>query len=156
MTLSMTHRRAWLAGLAIATALTVPEMASALPLEGSGELQIVSQTPVATGVRLELDATGSATRLGAFTRVEELILDPISNRFAGTVTFTAAKGDTLSGAVSGAFVGPATATGSYEWTSGTGRFEHPTGSALFVVTTSDGVHFAVQFRGDVSVVSANP
>jgi hypothetical protein len=56
--------------------------------------------------------------------------------------------------VAGSFVGPGTATGTYQWTSGSGRFSHPIGNALFVVTSLDGVSFTVQFKG--SLASAQP
>ena len=139
-------------GIAVALLVSLPWMASAGSFEGSAEGQVTGQTPVPTGVQLDVEASGTATRLGSFTRTETLVLDPVTNTFSGGVTFTDEAGDTLVGTVAGAFVSAGAATGTYEWTSGTGRFEHPVGSARFVVNTLDGVHLKVEFKGTLSLI----
>jgi hypothetical protein len=139
-------------GLATTLLVLLPWAAAAGPFEGSAQGAITAQAPVPAGVQLEITASGAANRMGPFSRVEVLTLDPVTNTFSGAVTFTDSNGDTLHGTVAGAFVSPGAATGSYEWTSGTGRFEHPLGTARFVVTSTDGVHFSVQFKGSLSLI----
>ncbi len=138
--------------MVLAALLGVTTAASAggrLPFHGRAEGAMTSATPVALGVSLQVESTGEATRLGRFTRTEVLLLDPTTNTFAGLVAFTTASGDRLTGLVSGGFVSPASATGTYQFTGGTGRFAGATGWASFSLTTEDGVHFSVVFKGFV-------
>jgi hypothetical protein len=128
---------------------TAADASGRLPIWGHAEGGLTSATPVALGLSLQVESAGEATRLGRFTRTEVLLLDPTTNTFAGLVTFTAASGDTLSGLVSGGFVSAASATGTYQFTGGTGRFAGATGRASFSLTTEDGVHFSVSFKGFV-------
>ena len=72
-----------------------------------------------------------------------LLFNPVMGTVAGSMVFTAANGDRLSGVVAGGFSSPTTAVGTYTFTRGTGRFENATGSAGFSVVTPDGVQFAV-------------
>jgi hypothetical protein len=67
----------------------------------------------------------------------------------------AANGDQLFGSVVGGFISPNTATGIYAFTGGTGRFANATGGAEFVISTPDGVHFSVEFKGTLSSVGSN-
>ena len=108
------------------------------------------------GLSIQIQAEGEATRLGRFTRTEQLLLDPVSSTFSGLIVFTAASGDTLAGTVQGGFVSATSATGTYTFTNGTGRFTGVSGSAAFALTTPDGVSFAVDFSGTVSSSGRGP
>ena len=143
-------------GFMLALFVALPCLANADVFQGAATGQITGQTPVRSGVKLEISAAGSATRIGDFTRVEVLTLNPETGNFFGNVTFTSSAGDTLTGIVSGVFVAAGTATGTYEWTAGSGRFRNATGTARFVVTSTDGIHFTAQFKGLVTSVRANP
>ncbi len=136
--------------LAVCATLGVSTVASAdraVPFHGRATGAITAVTPGTLGVSLEVAATGTATRLGPFTRQEVLLLDPTTNTFAGLVSFTAANGDRLIGHVTGGFVSPTTATGRYTFVGGTGRFTGTTGKAAFSLESSDGVNFVVEFGG---------
>jgi hypothetical protein len=120
-----------------------------LPFRGRAEGAVTSATPVALGVSIQVESQGEATHLGRFTRTEVLLLDPTTNTFAGLIAFTLANGDTLTGLVSGGFVSPTSATGTYQFTGGTGRFAGASGWAAFSLTTEDGVQFSVAFKGAI-------
>ena len=126
-----------------------------VPLKGSAEGAVVSTTPVPEGVLLRTLAGGRATHLGRFTREEMLVLNPSTGTLTGTLVFTAANGDRLSGAVAAQFTSPTTVVGTITFTGGTGRFLNASGEADAIVSTADGVHFAVEFDGRVSSVGAN-
>ncbi len=149
-------KRALGVGIALALFVALPGVASAEVFQGSALGQVTGQTPVRGGVKLEITATGTATRIGQFTRTEVLTLNPETGSFYGNVSFTNGAGDTLTGFVTGAFVSAGTATGTYEWTSGTGRFRNPVGTARFVVTSTDGVHFTAEFKGLLTLVRTAP
>lgn len=139
--------------LTICTILSLVGTASAepaVPFHGRAWGAITGLTPAALGVTLDVSATGAATRIGAFTRQESLVLDPVSNTFAGLIRFTTANGDTLLGQVTGAFVAPGTATGRYRFTGGTGRFATASGKATFSLSSPDGVNFRVEFKGHLT------
>lgn len=123
------------------------------PFRGSAEGVVTAATPVALGVQLQVESRGEATRLGPFTRTEVLLLDPATNTFAGLIAFTFANGDTLTGLVSGGFVSPTSATGTYVFTGGTGRFANAGGWASFSLTSEDGAHFSVAFKGKLDGTS---
>jgi hypothetical protein len=143
--------RAPIALLLLLLALSSPLLAAGdVPIQGSGRGSVTGVEPVAEGVAMTTTSTGRASHLGSYRRTEELVLDPASGQFTGEVIFTAANGDTLHAEVSGIFVSPTTATGTYTFDGGTGRFEGADGEAAFVVYSSDGVHFKVLFRGAVS------
>lgn len=136
--------------LAVCATFGVSSVASAdraVPFHGRATGAITAVTPGTLGVSLEVAATGTATRLGQFTRQEVLLLDPTTNTFAGLVTFTAANGDRLIGQVTGGFVSPTTATGRYTFVGGTGRFSGVTGKAAFSLESPDGANFVVEFGG---------
>lgn len=139
----------FLATLISATVAT-PLFAQDLPLQGTGSGSVIAVAPVADGVEMTATATGRSSQLGKFSRHEVLVLDPVSGQFTGEVLFTAANGDTLHALVEGIFVSPTTATGTYTFDGGSGRFGQALGEASFVIYTSDGVHFKVQFRGVVT------
>ena len=146
----------WLALLLTLSLGFSPALAAdQVPLKGNGQGAIVGATPVPAGLALSVVAAGQATHLGNFSRVENLLFNPTAGTLAGTIVFTAANGDQLAGIVSGSFIAQTTAAGAYTFTGGTGRFQNAAGSASFVVSTSDGVHFTVEFQGTLSSVGAN-
>src|SRR4051812_20358978 len=74
-----------------------------VPFKGSAEGAIVSASPDPAGLLVTVIADGNATHLGRFSREEVLILNPGTGTIAGTIVFTAANGDQLSGLVAGQF-----------------------------------------------------
>ena len=130
--------------------VTLVQIANAgVPFKGSGTGGIVDAQPGPTGdLIITAHAQGNATHLGNYSRVETIVLAP-SGTFTGTVTFTAANGDQLSADIAGGFTSAATASGSYTFTGGTGRFENATGTAYFSVALTDPVHFTVEFNGSI-------
>src|SRR5688572_26570622 len=136
----------YLALLAAVTVVYAPQGARAsddVPFKGKAEGAIVNAVPDPAGLLVTVIAQGNATALGRFSREEVLVLNPVAGTVTGTIVFTAANGDTLSGVVAGQFSSPATAAGTYTFTDGTGRFENATGEAVFSLATADGVQFTV-------------
>ena len=126
---------------------------SASPLRADGDRPFRgSAAGIVTGVvppnGLVIEATGTATHLGRFTREELLFLGP-DGSLAGEIVFTAANGDQLWVDVAGGFISPTTAVGTYTVTGGTGRFRGATGGAAFEAFTPDGVHVQVTFEGTI-------
>lgn len=125
-----------------------------VPFKGNAKGAIVNAVPEATGILLTVHAVGRATHLGFFFREETLHFNPAAGTINGTVIFTAANGDQLFGNVSGGFVSPTQATGTYTLTSGTGHFANASGEADFVVTTPDGSNFTAEFEGRISYTAS--
>ena len=126
-----------------------------VPFQGRAEGAATSVSPDPAGVVLTVLTEGNATSLGRFSRDETVLFNPLTGSLTGVIVFTAANGDQLFGTVEGGFVSPTTATGTYLFTGGTGRFVNATGSADFVVTTPDGIHLSVEFKGTISSVGSN-
>jgi hypothetical protein len=142
--------------LAAATLAAYPAWASdQVPFQGTAEGATTSVSPAPAGIVLTVQANGNATHLGQFSREEVVLFNPLAGTLTGTVVFTAANGDQLSGTVAGGFVSPTTATGTYTFTGGTGRFANASGAADFILSTPDGVHFSVTFEGTLSSVGSN-
>ena len=129
--------------------------AETVPFKGNAEGAIVSASPDAAGLLLRVLAEGDVTHLGRCSREEVLLLNPGTGTIAGTIVFTAANGDELSGVVAGQFTSPTTVAGTYLFTGGTGRFENATGEADFSLATADGIHFTVEFAGSIASVGAS-
>jgi hypothetical protein len=128
--------------------LALPLRAEAgTPFIGKAKGQITGFLPGPGGVAITTFAEGHTTQLGRFSREENLLLDPNTGAFTGIIVFTAANGDKLFGTVTGNFISPTDAVGSYTFTGGTRRFKLASGGADFVVASSDGIHFNVTFRG---------
>lgn len=125
--------------------------AKEVPMRGSGTGQITGMTPGPTGVSITATGEGVATHLGKFTRTEEILLDPNTFTFTGTLTFVAADGSELSCSFQGAFIAANEAAGTYTFTGGTGRFEGATGTADFSVVQSDPVNFSFGFGGTIEM-----
>ena len=126
-----------------------------VPFQGNAQGATVSVSPDPGGVVLAVRAEGNATQLGRFSREETILFNPATGTLTGLIVFTAANGDQLFGTVEGGFVSATVATGTYTFTGGTGRFQNASGEADFSLSTSDGVHFAVEFDGSLSSVGAN-
>lgn len=97
------------ASIALAV-LVIPGLAGSalgaqpLPLKGSLEGRLVSRTPVNPPVVFDIfEITGNSTQLGKFELVIEVVVDfgarPVTG--AGTLTITAANGDTVVADISG-------------------------------------------------------
>ena len=146
--------------LAVAALVVAAQLSwgvNGVPFRGRAEGAITNVTPdPGGGVVLTIVTEGIATHLGRFSRDEELLLDPSTNTFTGNIVFTAANGDQLVAAVVGGFISQTTATGSYTFNGGSGRFANATGEAAFTASTSDGVHVTVEFTGTLqSIGGAN-
>ena len=105
-------------------------------------------TGIAPDGAIVAEATGHATHLGDFTRIEHVYMAP-DGTICGSVTFTAANLDELWVDFEGSFTSRTTAGGTYTFTGGTGRFTDATGTASFSATLPDGVHIAVSFDGSI-------
>jgi hypothetical protein len=125
-----------------------------VPFKGRATGAIVSIVPTPEGLVFTVHASGNATQLGHYTRVEELLLNPATGSFTGTIDFTAANGDTLSVTLVGQFISATTAVGTYTIVGGAGRFAGATGGASFEAVTPDGVQVSVDFSGTISSVGS--
>ncbi len=123
-----------------------------VPLRGSAAGSVVAVEPTPAGVHLTAHASGQATQLGHYTRVEELLLDPGTGSITGSIVFTAANHDELHVTLVGGFISPTTAVGTYTVVGGTGRFAGATGSAAFEAVTPDGIRMNARFEGTISNV----
>jgi hypothetical protein len=127
----------------------------AVPFKGNAQGAITSATPAPGGVLVTVLADGYATQLGKFSREEVLLLNPVTGSAVGTIVFTAANGDQLSGVVTAQFTSPTTLVATYTFTGGTGRFADATGEAQALLSTPDGAHFTAEFEGSVTSVGIN-
>jgi hypothetical protein len=101
--------RRFVASIALAVLVVAGLAGSALggqplPFKGSLEGTLVSRTPVNPPVVFDIfEITGNSTQLGQFEMLIEVVVDfgtrPVTG--AGTITFTAANGDTLVADTSG-------------------------------------------------------
>lgn len=144
-----------LAAIALAFPTHSTSAKDQVPFHGSAEGAIVSVSPDPGGVVLTVLAGGNATHLGQFSREETILFNPETGVLTGLVVFTAANGDQLFGTVEGGFVSDSEATGTYTFMGGTGRFKNASGEADFSLSSSDEVHFTVEFDGILSSVGAN-
>jgi hypothetical protein len=123
-----------------------------VPMKGTAAGAVVAVQPEPAGVRLTIHSSGNATHLGQYTRVEELLLDPGTGTFTGTIVFVAANSDELWANVVGGFISPTTAVGQYAFVGGTGRFAAASGDATFQAESPDGIQLSVRFVGTLSSV----
>jgi hypothetical protein len=132
-----------LAGLALAApAGHAVERSFHLVEEGT----VAFDGPNATSV-----GTGRATHLGRFTLCRSgTFSDPVGSvlQFDGQATLVAANGDELRSSIEGT-LDTATGTGllTYEWTGGTGRFQHATGTTTWRVVVRPDLTFSVVADG---------
>lgn len=125
---------------------TVANKDTTTPFKGTADAVVTAAQPEADGLHLTLTESGQATHLGAFTRVENLVVHA-DGTITGTGTFTAANGDQLFTTVNGGFTSPTTVAGTYTSVGGTGRFADANATASFTGVTPDGIHVAVTFDG---------
>ena len=144
-----------LAAMTLACAVPAAWAKDQVPFQGSADGAIANASPDPGGVVLTVLAEGNATHLGRFSREETVLFNPVTGTLTGLVVYTAASGGQLFGTVVGGFISPTAATGTYTFTGGTGRFANATGGAAFVISTPDGIHFSVEFKGTLSSVGSN-
>jgi hypothetical protein len=150
-------RTARIGALAVLLTALVAGAASAVanhfvPLRGSAAGSVVGVAPTPEGLlEFTIVASGHATQLGHFDRVERLFLDPGTGAFTGSIRFVAANSDVLDVTMVGAFA-PPLATGTYTVAGGSGRFAGATGSAAFQAFTPDLVQMSARFDGLISTV----
>jgi hypothetical protein len=154
---NITSRLARVFALALLLPALVTGVASAVdggtvPLRGSAAGSVVDVTATADGVLLTIHASGHATQLGNFRRVEELLLDPSTGTFTGSIVFRAANQDQLHVTMVGGFVSQTAAVGTYTVIGGTGRFAQASGSASFEAVSPDGVQMSARFNGTISSI----
>lgn len=150
--MSAMHRKVAI-GLALGALFAqglVPASEAAVPFRGRAQGAATSFAPGPAGIALAVTAQGTATQLGLFSREEHVVLNPAAGSLTGDFAFTAANGDQLVGTLTGQFVSPSTATGTYTFRGGTGRFASSTGTADFVLSTPDGLNFSVIFEGSLN------
>ena len=134
-----------LLGLALIGVVSLTTLAGPRPFH-LVEHGLISATPRdASGAVLDVVASGggTATHLGAITVQRTATLTATATPgvfdFKGEATLIAATGETLTSTITGTFnaaVGHADLV--YEWTGGTGRFEHATGTTFWSVDVADG------------------
>jgi hypothetical protein len=113
-----------------------------------GKLIVTPHDASGTVLDVVAEGTGTATHLGAITVQRTATLTATATPgvfdFNGEATLTAASGEILTTTITGTFnaaVGHADLI--YEWTGGTGRFEHATGTTFWSVDVADGKYDVV-------------
>ncbi|MCA8948556.1 MAG: hypothetical protein KDE27_03595 [Planctomycetes bacterium] len=97
-------------------------------------------------------ARGTANHLGHWTNSGVLAIDPVTLAATGDATFRAANGDELDATFDGSFdplTGTATAT--FHWNGGTGRFANASGDADFVVVQDPSGSFSFVAAGTLNL-----
>jgi acyl-coenzyme A thioesterase PaaI-like protein len=102
-----------------------------VPMNLSGSGQFISGDG-------DFTASGKASHLGQWTNAGNVqFAEPDADgnsQVTGTVTFTAANGDTLTATITGTFnVLTEQGAARFDWTGGTGRFAHACGSLSFAI-----------------------
>ena len=139
-----------LLGLALIGVVSLTSFAGPRPFH-LVEHGLITATPRdQSGTVLDVVAagTGTATHLGAITVQRTATLTATSTPgvfdFNGQATLTAPTGELLTSTITGTFnanVGHADLI--YQWTGGTGRFEHATGTTIWSVDVANGEYDAV-------------
>jgi hypothetical protein len=113
--------------------VSAAQSGSALPFEGN--LRVAE---LVDGDQHHLVGGGNSTHLGRFTYAAEIVVDAATGNGAGTVTWTAANGDTILARTAGAIVGASDSGISIRETqtitSGTGRFRLASGTVVVTRT----------------------
>jgi hypothetical protein len=125
-----------------------------VPWHGTAVGAIVVFNPTPQGVEVTVVASGNANQLGHYDRVENLLLNPDTGQFTGSIVFVAANHDELHVAVAGGFTleGPAVGTYTIDGAASTGRFLGASGGADFVALNPPGGPVSVTFDGSISTV----
>ena len=113
-----------------------------------GNLTVTPRDASGTVLDVVASGTGTATHLGAITVQRTATLTATSTPgvfdFKGEAVLTAATGEQLTTEIDGTFnavTGHADLV--YEWTGGTGRFEHATGVTFWSVDVANGEYDVV-------------
>ncbi len=139
-----------LLGLALIGVVSLTALAGPRPFHLVEHGWITATPRDASGTVLDVvsNGTGTATHLGAISVERTATLTATSTpgvfAFNGQATLTAATGELLTTTITGTFnanVGHADLI--YQWTGGTGRFEHATGTTVWSVDVADGQYDAV-------------
>ncbi len=139
-----------LLGLALIGVISLTALAGPRPFHLVEHGWITATPRDASGTVLDVvsNGTGTATHLGAISVERTATLTATSTpgvfAFNGQATLTAATGELLTTTITGTFnanVGHADLI--YQWTGGTGRFEHATGTTVWSVDVADGQYDAV-------------
>ena len=136
--------------LALISAVSVTAFAGARPFHLVEHGQISATPRDASGTILDVVAsgTGTATHLGAITVQRTATLTATNTPgifdFKGDAVLTAASGEQLTTEIEGTFnANTGHADLAYEWTGGTGRFEHATGFTFWSVEVANGEYDVV-------------
>ena len=139
-----------LMALALTGVVSVVALAGPRPFHLVEHGQITATPRDASGTVLDVVATGTgtATHLGAITVERTATLTATATPgifdFKGEAVLTSASGDQLTTEIDGTFnavTGHADLV--YEWTGGTGRFEHATGITFWSVDVANGEYDVV-------------
>lgn len=139
-----------LVALALMGVMSLTALAAPRPFHLVEHGTITATPRDASGAVLDVVAngTGTATHLGAITVERTATLTATSTPgifdFKGEAVLTAATGEKLTTEIDGTFnavTGHADLV--YEWTGGTGRFEHATGVTFWSVDVADGQYDVV-------------
>ena len=135
---------------ALIAVMSLTALAGARPfhLVEHGRLTVTPRDASGTVLDVVAEGIGTATHLGAITVARTATLTATSTpgvfAFNGEATLTAATGERLTSTITGTLNAP---TGHadlvYQWTGGTGRFEHATGTTFWSVDVVDGEYDVV-------------
>lgn len=137
-------------GLLVLSLVAATALAGARPfhLVEHGQLQVTPRDASGTVLDVVASGVGTATHLGAITVQRTATLTATSTPgifdFNGEATLTAASGEKLNTTITGTFnavIGHADLI--YQWTGGTGRFEHATGTTFWSVDVANGEYDVV-------------
>ena len=137
-------------GLLALSLVAATALAGARPfhLVEHGQLQVTPRDASGTVLDVVASGVGTATHLGAITVQRTATLTATSTPgifdFNGEATLTSASGEKLNTTITGTFnavIGHADLI--YQWTGGTGRFEHATGTTFWSVDVADGEYDVV-------------
>ena len=113
-----------------------------------GQLTVTPRDASGTVLDVVAEGIGTATHLGVITVHRTATLTATSTPgifdFNGAATLTAPTGEVLTSTITGtlnAAIGHADLI--YQWTGGTGRFEHATGTTFWSVDVANGEYDAV-------------
>ena len=145
-----TFGRLSLMALALAGVMSLTVFAAPRPFHLVEHGQLVVTPRDASGTVLDVVATGTgtATHLGAITVERTATLTATGTPgifdFKGDAVLTSAQGDQLTTEIDGTFnANTGHADLVYEWTGGTGRFEHATGVTFWSVDVANGEYDVV-------------
>ncbi len=139
-----------LMALAVVGVFSLTSFAAPRPfhLVEHGQITATPRDPSGTVLDVVATGAGTATHLGAFTVERTATLTATATPgifdFKGEAVLTAATGELLTTEIDGTFNA---VTGhadlAYEWTGGTGRFEHATGFTFWSVDVANGEYDVV-------------